>query len=111
MHHWRRRCVVGALGPLMVKDITGQILYLHSLNPRLPHFAVSTTNIHGIVIPCSNGIPGVQSGDICCSAECGTCGGTGCSGRPGGGEECCTGPISLSSVMCSESGAAPCIID
>ncbi|CAN0480416.1 unnamed protein product [Scytosiphon promiscuus] len=33
---------------------------------------------------CENGLPGVQSGDICCEASCGTCGGGGCARRPGG---------------------------
>ncbi|CAN0202574.1 unnamed protein product, partial [Ascophyllum nodosum] len=63
------------------------------------------------VVTCRNELPGVQSGDVCCSAECGTCGGTGCSGRPGGRDECCVGTISSSGVLCSESGAAPCIVD
>ena len=33
---------------------------------------------------CSNGLEGVQQSDICCAAECETCGGVGCSQRPGG---------------------------
>ncbi|CAN0510195.1 unnamed protein product, partial [Scytosiphon promiscuus] len=33
---------------------------------------------------CSNGLPGVQSDDICCDSSCGTCGGAGCAARPGG---------------------------
>ena len=33
---------------------------------------------------CSNGLVGVQNGDACCDADCGTCGGSGCAGRPGG---------------------------
>ncbi|CAN0483517.1 unnamed protein product, partial [Scytosiphon promiscuus] len=39
------------------------------------------------VIPvstCSNGFPGFGNGPICCESQCGTCGGSGCSGRPGG---------------------------
>ena len=32
----------------------------------------------------SNGLQGVQQSEICCAAECETCGGPGCSERPGG---------------------------
>ncbi|CAN0485470.1 unnamed protein product, partial [Scytosiphon promiscuus] len=35
-------------------------------------------------VVCSNGVPGVEFGGYCCEAECGTCGGSGCSKRPGG---------------------------
>ncbi|CAN0464048.1 unnamed protein product, partial [Scytosiphon promiscuus] len=38
---------------------------------------------------CSNGLTGVQNEDICCEAECGTCGGNGCSKRPGGSVRWC----------------------
>ncbi|MEL7367944.1 MAG: hypothetical protein AAFN74_03455 [Myxococcota bacterium] len=55
---------------------------------------------------CQNGI---RSGDVCCASSCGTCGGTGCSGRPGGADACCTGAIRDSEVSCSEAGA-PCNI-
>ncbi|CAN0456201.1 unnamed protein product, partial [Laminaria digitata] len=34
---------------------------------------------------CSNDLAGVDNGDdICCEAQCGTCGGSGCRHRPGG---------------------------
>ena len=33
---------------------------------------------------CSNGVPGVERDGVCCEAQCGTCGGSGCAGRPGG---------------------------
>ena len=32
---------------------------------------------------CSNGVLGVERDGICCDARCGTCGGRGCSSRPG----------------------------
>lgn len=39
---------------------------------------------------CSNGIPGVEYEDnVCCEAQCGTCGGDGCETRPGGEVRCC----------------------
>ena len=64
---------------------------------------------------CSNGIAGVESSDVCCMAECGTCGGAGC-GRRGQGagltaDDCCVGRIRDAGVFCGDSGAAPCIID
>ncbi|CAM9755937.1 unnamed protein product, partial [Ectocarpus sp. 8 AP-2014] len=44
---------------------------------------------------CSNGIPGIQSGNACCLAECGGCGGSGCAQLGGGlGEDnCCQSEI------------------
>lgn len=39
---------------------------------------------------CSNGIPGVEYEDnVCCEAQCETCGGDGCETRPGGEVRCC----------------------
>ncbi len=53
---------------------------------------------------------GVASGISCCAASCGTCGGDGCSGRPGGADACCTGHIKVSGKSCQVSGP-PCILD
>ena len=39
----------------------------------------------GQVAQCTKGLDGVQNADVCCDAACGTCGGSGCAGRPGGG--------------------------
>ena len=47
--------------------------------------------------------------DICCNEACGTCGGSGCGSRPGGGSNCCSGTIRDSGVMCIDSDP-PCII-
>ncbi|CAN0521612.1 unnamed protein product, partial [Scytosiphon promiscuus] len=33
---------------------------------------------------CSNGVFGIEEDGVCCEARCGTCGGFGCSLRPGG---------------------------
>ena len=35
-------------------------------------------------VVCSNGLPGVEGDDVCCSAQCETCGGSGCRNREGG---------------------------
>ncbi|CAM9342877.1 unnamed protein product, partial [Scytosiphon promiscuus] len=53
---------------------------------------------------------GVQSGDYCCTAGCGECGGSGCRNRGPGltGEDCCQSSIFN---LCSATGAAPCVID
>lgn len=65
---------------------------------------------------CSNGIIGTQNGDVCCSAACGSCGGSGCSGFGGGtsvglGKEfCCTGTIRSEGQACIDTGSSPCII-
>jgi endo-1,4-beta-D-glucanase Y len=51
------------------------------------------------------------SGQYCCTNQCnGSCGGTGCSSRPGGAAQCCTGSIATSGVYCSGSSAGPCIM-
>ncbi|CAN0043397.1 unnamed protein product [Ascophyllum nodosum] len=60
---------------------------------------------------CSNGFPGIQTRDVCCSAECGRCGGRGCGSLPGGDKECCTSVILASTRSCSEVGMAPCFIE
>eukprot|EP00903_Cladosiphon_okamuranus_P017296 g15937.t2 len=55
---------------------------------------------------------GIQSGDACCGETCGECGGSGCSGRGNGAEDCCTGNILDSGILCSDTGGAPpCILD
>ncbi|CAM9604115.1 unnamed protein product, partial [Ectocarpus sp. 12 AP-2014] len=62
---------------------------------------------------CSNGIPGIQSGDSCCLAECGACGGSGC-GEFGGGlgeDNCCAVRIEEYGELCSVALAAPCYVD
>jgi len=53
---------------------------------------------------CSNGI---TAGDKCCAASCGSCGGTGCSQRPGGASKCCGGQITKT---CTDSADTACVI-
>jgi hypothetical protein len=50
------------------------------------------------------------SPDICCAASCGTCGGTGCTSRPGSTANCCTGAVGSNGVACEDNGLedAPC---
>eukprot|EP00041_Stephanoeca_diplocostata_P032809 m.1062510 g.1062510 ORF g.1062510 m.1062510 type:complete len:503 (-) comp24215_c0_seq18:1654-3162(-) len=50
-----------------------------------------------------------HSDDICCSASCGVCGGTGCNDRPGGSDSCCAGSILSANVSCAEHGP-PCVV-
>ncbi|CAN0426327.1 unnamed protein product, partial [Scytosiphon promiscuus] len=59
---------------------------------------------------CDNGISGVQLGDICCDASCGTCGGSGCFSREGGPDSCCSTVIRDAGVFCDTTLASPCII-
>jgi len=44
---------------------------------------------------------------VCCANSCGSCGGSGCGGLPGGSSQCCTGLISKSDKSCY-SEIAPC---
>jgi len=48
------------------------------------------------------------SQQVCCAESCGSCGGSGCSGLPGGASSCCTGSVSNNAPSCSSSSAAPC---
>ena len=52
---------------------------------------------------------GVASGSVCCSSGCGTCGGTGCSGRSGGATACCSEHIVSFNRLCSQYGP-PCVL-
>ncbi|CAN0424132.1 unnamed protein product, partial [Ascophyllum nodosum] len=61
--------------------------------------------------PCSNGLPGIEFGDVCCPESCGSCGGSRCSSRPGGASECCTSYIKSVGPKCGDSGSAPCLMD
>jgi hypothetical protein len=60
---------------------------------------------------CHHGIIGYgpNHSELCCTKSCGKCGGTGCSLRPGGAKDCCTGNILDSKVLCKTS-SAPCIV-
>ena len=51
---------------------------------------------------------GVKSGTSCCLKSCGACGGSGCSGRPGGAA-CCSQAASKGAQSC-HSGNPPCYI-
>eukprot|EP00752_Nemacystus_decipiens_P015180 g13520.t1 len=63
---------------------------------------------------CDGGIPGIQSGDVCCLSTCGECRGSGCSSRDGGdsytGEEaCCNAGVHSLGRICSAEVGAPCV--
>lgn len=63
---------------------------------------------HTTAPSCSNGLAGYESAGVCCPVECGGCGGAGCSDN---GKECCASDVKATEVVCSDSMAAPCIID
>lgn len=52
---------------------------------------------------------GVSREGNCCKASCGVCGGTGCSGRPGGYSACCMGAIQEANRSCGNH-VAPCVM-
>ena len=60
---------------------------------------------------CEISLGGIYNSDkeVCCANSCGSCGGSGCGGLPGGGSQCCTGSISRSDKTCEASSSAPCI--
>lgn len=51
----------------------------------------------------SNCATGIRSGDACCAAACGACGGSGCVNRPGGADACCTATVAAEAPRCSGS--------
>ncbi len=53
---------------------------------------------------------GIASGNSCCAASCGRCGGEGCSGLPGGVDACCTSRVRTSGRSCAVF-APPCVVD
>lgn len=56
---------------------------------------------------CSSGI---KAGEVCCASSCGACGGSGCSGRPGGGSKCCTIGIITNGIECKQTSDDGCVI-
>lgn len=52
---------------------------------------------------------GIRSGNACCVATCGRCGGPSCGGLPGGASDCCSGKIESSDRSCATHGP-PCVI-
>lgn len=62
---------------------------------------------------CSNGLPGVQSGQACCLVDCGACGGPDCALLGGGlgADNCCQSEIEDLGELCSMKMEAPCVVD
>ena len=59
---------------------------------------------------CQNGLLKSSNGImVCCSTQCGTCGGDMCSSRPGGSINCCGNNIVASQISCQYS-SAPCVL-
>lgn len=51
-----------------------------------------------------------ESNQVCCNASCGTCGGPGCSKRPGGQHQCCMPEILRSGHACRGQEEGACIL-
>lgn len=71
--------------------------------------AVATSNT-----TCSNGLVGLENGDgtVCCVSGCEPCGGSKCAGTPGlSSDDCCAGTIEANGQLCSDTNAAPCVLD
>ncbi|CAN0044702.1 unnamed protein product, partial [Ectocarpus sp. 8 AP-2014] len=65
---------------------------------------------------CSNDMVGMdginENGAVCCTFECGQCGGEGCGSVPGlDNTHCCINGVLNNQELCSVAGAAPCVID
>lgn len=83
----------------------------------VPH-VMSTTTTTPMPTPLGSRSPctskwccgGYKSKSYCCAASCGGCGGSGCKNLPGGAENCCTGNIKSSGVLCQNSSHLVCRI-
>lgn len=53
---------------------------------------------------------GILSGNICCAASCGKCGGSGCGRREGGSSACCSGSVHRTGKSCLNN-PPPCVVD
>jgi len=51
-----------------------------------------------------------KKGRVCCDAECGQCGGSGCGSRPGGGSRCCTSRVMSRGRQCSDGSDVDCLV-
>lgn len=62
-------------------------------------------------VTCPEGSVASPDGSVCCKESCSTCGGTGCSKRPGGATNCCMGHVQASGVQCGypPDKAPPCL--
>ena len=58
---------------------------------------------------CLSGIPH-PTNQVCCNASCGSCGGRGCSGRPGGPFQCCMPAILRARRRCRSTTDVACIL-
>merc|ERR1711953_510337 len=60
---------------------------------------------------CADGIFKTQNGvGVCCAKSCGTCGGSGCGGFPGGKWNCCADAIAKDGDNCTKSDDTGCRI-
>ena len=55
---------------------------------------------------CSNSLPGLEANGVCCEAQCGECGGPGCSSRPGGRVRWCLVGFVSCLALCYHSSLA-----
>jgi len=78
-----------------------------TLEPTAAPTQEPTTTLEPTSAPTPCCSDGILEGKACCRSVCGVCGGTGCSGRPGGFYNCCIGSILGSNQWCDEVGP-PC---
>jgi|GEM_PF-724197 len=96
------------LGPSAVEAVTLPGQRAGSIETYLNTWA-GESRLDTLLHPDPMCLRGVRSGQSCCSNACGTCGGTGCSQRPGGAESCCSGRIQMAARSCA-SFPPPCVL-
>ncbi|MEE2903244.1 MAG: hypothetical protein VYC39_13000 [Myxococcota bacterium] len=96
------------LGSAAVEAITLPAQRVGSIETYLENWA-GESRLDALLQPDPMCSRGVRSGQTCCANSCGTCGGTGCSQRPGGAESCCSGRIQMTARSCA-SFPPPCVL-
>jgi len=80
--------------------------------PSLPNFRLNLIGLGCFIAPdppryCSAGL---TAGGVCCDPACGTCGGSGCSGRGGKNRKCCVSEIVELGKQCGSSTDTSCVL-
>ena len=98
---------ISSMTPSEIPAISPSIepINMPTLSPKYTNISSTSPDPY-----CDHGLRYVElDAPVCCVLSCGTCGGLGCSARPGGGTKCCGSSIIIQNNSCDTNGA-PCVI-
>jgi hypothetical protein len=101
---WQNRIVGGSISLWNGAGGSGDLIWQDNFDTELDVYTFTEPHADPT---CSSGILGY--GTACCLVSCGSCGGSGCTSRPGGDSGCCKGGIQATGNSCSLRGP-PCIV-